>query len=177
MEYLNISLLQIYYPVRQWKSLKIGEYLVKLYARVWCLVFLTHSVDVVCVSVGHKRKPYKNGGTDRDATWSVDSGGPQKPGIRWGPRSSPVKGQFGSFPLPLKCIRLCKQQRPQQHGAANFLAGTSRHGESEASEWTHPPQGVTSAGAMRPFVKILWPLVMTCLANWQQLHADKITAN
>jgi len=26
------------------KSLKIGKYLGKLWARVWCLVFLTHSV-------------------------------------------------------------------------------------------------------------------------------------
>ena len=28
------------------KILKIGQYLVKLWARVWCLVFLTHGVDI-----------------------------------------------------------------------------------------------------------------------------------
>ena len=44
-EIFKISLLQIYYRVSQCKkSLNIGSYLVKLWARVWCLVFLTHRV-------------------------------------------------------------------------------------------------------------------------------------
>ena len=33
------------------KILKIGKYLVKLWTRVWCLVFLTHGVVVVVVVV------------------------------------------------------------------------------------------------------------------------------
>jgi len=27
---------------------KIGSYLAKLWARVWCLVFLTHGVEITC---------------------------------------------------------------------------------------------------------------------------------
>jgi len=34
-------------------------------------------------SVCHNREPSKNGLTDRDAVWVVDSGGPKEPRIRW----------------------------------------------------------------------------------------------
>ena len=74
-----------------------------------------------------------------------------------GQADPPGKGQFlfGGC-SPLKCIILRKQQTPQQHEAADLSTGAARHGESSASEWTHPPQGVTSAGgAIRAFVKIL----------------------
>jgi len=43
----------------------------------------------VCLSVGwsfcHNLEPCKNGWTDRDAIWGVDSGWPREPRIRWGP--------------------------------------------------------------------------------------------
>jgi len=39
--------------------------------------------------------------------------------------------------------------------------GTEHHSESTASGMDSPAVGVTSAGAMRPFVKILWPLVIS----------------
>jgi len=56
----------------------------------------------VCVflSVGHNSEPYKNGLTDRDAVWVVDSGGPKGLRVRWEPRSRQWKGQFeGCSPL------------------------------------------------------------------------------
>ena len=37
----------------------------------------------VCLSVWLDNKPCKNGKTDRDAGWVVDSGGPKEPGIRF----------------------------------------------------------------------------------------------
>jgi len=47
--------MQAYYTVSQKHDtkllpiiLKIGQYLVKLWARVWCLVFLTHGVVPFC---------------------------------------------------------------------------------------------------------------------------------
>jgi len=49
--------------------------------------------SVVCVSVGHVRGPYKNGGTCRNAVWGVNLGGPEEPRIRWGP-DSPKERQF-----------------------------------------------------------------------------------
>jgi len=38
----------------------------------------------VCLSVCHIREPRKNGSTDRDTIWMVDSGGPKDPCVRWG---------------------------------------------------------------------------------------------
>jgi len=56
-------------------------------------------VDAVCCytdgvvwSVCHDREPRKNGWTDRDAVWDVDSGGPREPCVRWRARSPDVKG-------------------------------------------------------------------------------------
>ena len=132
----------------------------------------------LCAYAGHNSEPYKNG-------WTVDSDGPKEPCIRWGRRTRQGKGQFwGSF-LPLKCgTLLCKQQMPQQHRAADLSAGDS------ASRWKcgfrmdSPATGVTSAGAMRPFVKILWPLVTTAVTadrspnNWTtQSYKQTYTTN
>jgi len=38
----------------------------------------------VCQSVCHDREPCKNGRTDRDAVWGMDSGGPKEACVRWG---------------------------------------------------------------------------------------------
>jgi len=38
----------------------------------------------VCQFFGHVCELCKNGWTDRDADWRVDSGGPKEPIIRWG---------------------------------------------------------------------------------------------
>jgi len=72
--------------------------------------------SVVCRSVWHTSKPCKNSCTDRDAVWVEDSGGPKKPCIRWGSRSSHGKGQFrGGNGRPLwsivtLCSQLCKNR-------------------------------------------------------------------
>ena len=50
MGYLYMTLLQISTESTSERILKIGQYLVKLWARVWCLVFLTHGVEKVRVS-------------------------------------------------------------------------------------------------------------------------------
>jgi len=69
---------------------------------------------------------------------------------------------FWGVVSPLKCIRLCKQQTAQQHGAADLSAGAVRHGESAVLAWTRP----MGAGAMRPFVNVLWPLVGVILRRY-----------
>ena len=49
----------------------------------------------VCLSAGHVHEPCKNGGTDPDADWRIDSGGPKEPCIRWVQIQIPQgKGQF-----------------------------------------------------------------------------------
>jgi len=67
------------------------------------------------------------------------------------------KGNCGDCSPALKCIRLCKQQTPQLHGAADLSAGDSasrRKGGFVRNGFNR--RGVTSAGeAMRPFVTIL----------------------
>ena len=35
------------------KKMKIGKYLVKLWARVWCLVFLTHGVELEILPINY----------------------------------------------------------------------------------------------------------------------------
>ena len=50
MGYLYMTLLQISTESNSEKILKIGQYLVKLWARVRCLVFLTHSVVILLLS-------------------------------------------------------------------------------------------------------------------------------
>jgi len=49
--------------------------------------------SVVCRSVCHASEPCKNGWTDRDAVWVMDSGGPKETRIRWGPDPH-AKGQL-----------------------------------------------------------------------------------
>jgi len=49
--------------------------------------------SVVCRSVFHTLEHCKNGWTDRDSVWGVDSGGPKEPNIRRDPDSH-AKGQF-----------------------------------------------------------------------------------
>jgi len=56
-----------------------------------------------------------------------------------GARNPQERSNFGVV-LPLKCIILCMRQTPQQHDTADLSVEAARHGESEASEWTHPPR-------------------------------------
>jgi len=48
----------------------------------------------VGLPVRHSREPCKNGWTDQDAVWIVDSDGPKKVCIRWRFRSPTRKGHF-----------------------------------------------------------------------------------
>jgi len=50
--------------------------------------------STVCVGVGHTGESCKNGWTDRDAVWDMNSWGSKKQRIRWGPRSPKGKGVF-----------------------------------------------------------------------------------
>jgi len=76
---------------------------------------------------------------------------PGKHVLRGGPDPSYKRDDFAVF-LPSKCIRLCKQQRSQQHGAAKMSTGAARHGRKCGF-------GTDSSAAVWPFVEILWPLV------------------
>jgi len=48
--YLYMTLLQVSTESNSERILKISQYLVKLWARVRCLVFLTHSVVILLLS-------------------------------------------------------------------------------------------------------------------------------
>jgi len=51
----------------------------------------------VCVSADYYHELCKNGRTDRDAVWGVDSGGPKKPCYSWGSGYLRDRGNFGIF--------------------------------------------------------------------------------
>ena len=48
----------------------------------------------VCRSVCHSREPCINDGTDGDAVWIVDSGGPKEPSVRCWSKLPHLKGEF-----------------------------------------------------------------------------------
>jgi len=58
--YLHMALLQISCESNSERILKIGQYLVKLWARVRCLVFLTHGVCIkICNLYLHSLRKYE----------------------------------------------------------------------------------------------------------------------
>ena len=61
-------------------------------------------------------------------------------------------GNFRGYSPALKCIRLCKQQTPQQHGAADLSAGDGASRRKRGFGMDSPAAGVSSARAMRPLV-------------------------
>jgi len=57
------------------------------------LLLMFHGLcECVCVSVGHKRELCENGRTSWYVVSDVDSGGPKKPCIQWGPDPSKGRG-------------------------------------------------------------------------------------
>jgi len=71
----------------------------------------------VGLSVCHTSEPCKNGGTDRDAVWVEDSGGPREPCIILESRYSMGRGNFdeGERPAHCKvghCGHLCQTAEP-----------------------------------------------------------------
>ena len=66
-----------------------------------CYAASWYRCSPVCLSVGHNREPRKNGWTDWDAFWAVDSGGLKEPSIRWGPDPPRGRGNFGGCSAPV----------------------------------------------------------------------------
>ena len=117
----------------------------------------------VCLSVCHNQELCWNGWTDRDAAWVVDSGGPREPCVRWGPDPPRERGILGKEVVPsLKCIRLCKQQMTAAARGCKLVRRGGAPRRKRGFRMDSPFAWVTSAGAMRPFVKILWLLVDIC---------------
>ena len=83
--------------------------------------------------------------------------------LDWGSDPPREEAVLGMFP-PFNCIRLCMQLTPV--AARDYRFVRFRMDSSAA--------GVTSAGAMRPVVKILWPLVITPIFTLQICGHDGI---
>ena len=63
-----------------------------------------------------------------------------------GTRIPPGVGANWGLSPTLKCITLCKQQTPQQNGAADLSAGDSASQRKHGFRMDSPAAGVTSAG-------------------------------
>jgi len=111
-------------------------------------------------SVHHNCEPCKNGWTDRDAIWVVDSGGPKEPRIGWVSRSPMQKGNFEGEEQPIVKYRtLCCELRKNDWTDWDAVWAVDTGGPKEACirsgctlapageyEWTNCP----CAAAMRP---------------------------
>ena len=77
----------------------------------------------VTQSVCNDREPCKNGWTNRDAIYGVDSGGPKEPSIRWWSRSPHVNeqvwGQKGAGP------RTCLDMSDSRYTQSNSAGGST----------------------------------------------------
>jgi len=64
----------------------------------------------VCLSVDHERELGKNGWTDRDAVWDVNSGRPNELCIRWDPgllqenETNVLRSRFNKCSTAVKCV-------------------------------------------------------------------------
>ena len=120
----------------------------------------------VCLSVTIV-SPAKNGSTDRDAVWVVDSGGPKELCIRWGPR----KGQFwGERATHCKVQWRSAVSYAKPAESIKFLFGLhTRVGPRKHCEMgvtLAPPGEYNWTAYVRRrcglFVKLLWSLVCLC---------------
>ena len=112
----------------------------------------------VCASVGHNREPYKTA-EPIEMPFGLWTWLSPKTHVLSGARMPHGKGQFWGIVPQFKCIRLCKQQMPAAARGYRFVRKGSSSLRKRGFKMDSPAAGVTSAGAMRPFVKILWPLV------------------
>ena len=102
-----------------------------------------------CLCVGHTSLLCKNGWTDRDAVWRSDSRGALRTCIRWDrdPRIPPQKEAIFRVVWPIE-----------------------KHLESLLRSTLHSKviiqYSITARLAMRPFVKLLWPLVTHYYYNY-----------
>jgi len=109
----------------------------------------------VCLSVGREHEPYKNGLTDRNVVGDLDSDGPKEPCVSWWVARIPKEVTiFGVVP-PLKCIRRVSSKRCSSTGLQSCRQGTAHHRRNPDYRIGSAAAGVTSAGAMQPFVRIL----------------------
>ena len=120
--------------------------------------------SVVCVSVGHAREPCKNGWTDRHVDSRVHSGGPKEKHVLYGfqiPRRREKRlrvlwftgKHWGSV------LRQFTQQKSITATTKLWPTGCN------APDWSvsrYIFREKSAAPAMRPFVKIHWPLVNSC---------------
>ena len=105
----------------------------------------------VGLSVCHTSKPCRNGWTDRDAVWFEDLGWPNQHCVRWGSRSPYGKGQFSG---ERSCRPTCHPSRRQMSSSAACAPLWWHYRQRRMTEF------VVTRCAMRPFVKLLWPLAL-----------------
>ena len=122
--------------------------------------------SAVCLSlsVEHNREPYKNGRTDRDVVWVVDSGRTKETLV--GARIPRGRGHFfggGLFLIEMYCE---SSKRPQQHGAADLTAGAAVTAKKCGFRMdSFARRGGDKCGAMHSFVRILPPVVVVRLVS------------
>ena len=75
----------------------------------------------------------------------------QRNHVSGGAQSPQGKGQFWGSSGPLKCIRQPKQQKLQQHGAADMYAGDSTSQRKRGFRMDSPIMWVTSGGSDAAF--------------------------
>ena len=127
----------------------------------------------VCLSVSHCSEPCKNGCTDRDTFWDVDSSGPKEPSIRWGSIPTQRCNFEGKWRPIVKyrdpCRERCKKCCTEMHlGCWSSLVGSGNHVLDLSVHW-HTLVRWTRLNrpcmaATRPDVNLLWPL-MVALCN------------
>jgi len=116
---------------------------------------------VVCLSVCHNREPCKNGWTDRDTIWVVDMSRPRKHVLNGGYMCTHVTTVYMGVQIPY-----VKGQFWGQKGRLVWDVDLGQHKEEACFTrgahwcnlriWLNRPCAV----AMRPHVKLLWPLVI-----------------
>jgi len=131
------------------------------------------------LTVCHTSEPCKKGWTDLDPVWVEDSGGPKEARVRWGPdptcEGAIIREKDMHGHARRHCRELCKhgwtdrfavcvvdssgqkeaQVQSYSPGGANVPTWEGTLAPPGECDWTGP-----SASAMRPYVKLLWPLVI-----------------
>jgi len=89
----------------------------------------------VCWSVCHDRKHCKNGRTDRDAIWNVDSGGPKEPCIR--SRFPHMKGNFKGQKRPAQTRLVVNILKENQQATEMVWCGYQWGCTTWGAQWRH----------------------------------------
>jgi len=122
----------------------------------------------VSLSVCHSSEPCKNFWTDRDTIWVEDSGGPKEPCIRCGPDhlwEGAILNQKGQpivkyrDTLPWAVQKQLNRLKCRLGWGLGWVQGTMLGGGGHCATWWIPLNHPYAA-AMRPVVKLLWPVVI-----------------